>query len=178
MTAEICLWLYPTVFGSLTPPPSIDSADREERRTQIPADQGIADFGPLPRERYPLVAVLTLAEPEATGIVSQSHVMPWCSIRAARTFPRLKWFYNLGTLIAPFVLLQVASLTVIHVPDDKYSLSARVLFQYLLTSHGNMFELKVRRILDQANYCRYSTLMINFQKLCSLTERWNWGLWK
>nr|XP_040016131.1 cell growth regulator with RING finger domain protein 1 [Gasterosteus aculeatus aculeatus] len=82
----------------------IDSADREERRTQIPADQGIADFGPLPRERYPLVAVLTLAEPEATGIV--------------------------------------ASLTVIHVPDDKYSLSARVLFQYLLTSHGNMFELK------------------------------------
>ncbi|KAM6906479.1 cell growth regulator with RING finger domain protein 1 isoform 2-T2 [Lycodopsis pacificus] len=43
----------------------IGSEDREERRTQIPADQGIADFGPLPRERYPLVSVLTLAEPEA-----------------------------------------------------------------------------------------------------------------
>ncbi|KAM8831588.1 cell growth regulator with RING finger domain protein 1 [Spinachia spinachia] len=82
----------------------IDSEDREERRTRIPADQGIANFGPLPRERYPLVAVLTLAEPDTRDIV--------------------------------------ASLTVIHVPDDKYNLSARVLFQYLLTSHGNMFELK------------------------------------
>ncbi|XP_068432868.1 cell growth regulator with RING finger domain protein 1 [Clinocottus analis] len=85
----------------------IASEDREECHTQIPADQGITDFGPLPRERYPLVAVLTLAEPEARNT------------------------YNI-----------VASLTVIHVPDDKYSLSARVLFQYLLTSQGNMFELK------------------------------------
>lgn len=41
-------------------------------------------------------------------------------------------------------LLQVASVTVIHLPDDKYSLSARILFQYLLTSQGTMFELKVR----------------------------------
>lgn len=40
-------------------------------------------------------------------------------------------------------LFQVASVTVIHVPDDKYRLSARVLFQYLLTSQGNMYELKV-----------------------------------
>ncbi|XP_054474107.1 cell growth regulator with RING finger domain protein 1 [Anoplopoma fimbria] len=85
----------------------LGSEDREEHRTQIPADQGITDFGPLPRERYPLVAVLTLAEPEARNT------------------------YNI-----------VASITVIHVPDDKYSLSARVLFQYLLTSQGNMFELK------------------------------------
>ncbi|XP_034383148.1 cell growth regulator with RING finger domain protein 1 [Cyclopterus lumpus] len=85
----------------------IGREDREECHTQIPADQGITDFGPLPRERYPLVAVLTLSEPEARNI------------------------YNI-----------VASLTVIHVPDDEYSLSARVLFQYLLTSKGNMFELK------------------------------------
>ncbi|XP_038583204.1 cell growth regulator with RING finger domain protein 1 isoform X2 [Micropterus salmoides] len=81
--------------------------DREERHTQIPADQGITDFGPLPRECYPLVAVLTLAEGEARDM------------------------YNI-----------VASVNIIHVPDDKYSLSARVLFQYLLTSQGNMFELK------------------------------------
>uniref|UniRef100_UPI003AB067C1 cell growth regulator with RING finger domain protein 1 n=1 Tax=Centroberyx gerrardi TaxID=166262 RepID=UPI003AB067C1 len=85
----------------------VGSEDREERHTEMPADQGITDFGPLPRERYPLVAVLTLAEPEA---------------REA---------YNI-----------VASVTVVHVPDDKYSLSARILFQYLLTSQGNMFELK------------------------------------
>ncbi|XP_026174052.1 cell growth regulator with RING finger domain protein 1 isoform X2 [Mastacembelus armatus] len=80
---------------------------REERHTQVPADQGISDFGPLPREHYPLVAVLMLTEPEA------------------------RHTYNI-----------VASVTVIHVPDYKYNLSARVLFQYLLTSQGNMYELK------------------------------------
>lgn len=45
--------------------PSIGHEDREERRTQLPAEQGIRDFGPLPRERYPLVAVLTLVEQDA-----------------------------------------------------------------------------------------------------------------
>ncbi|KAM7394906.1 hypothetical protein PAMA_006581 [Pampus argenteus] len=43
----------------------ITSGDREWRHTQIPADQGITDFGLLPRKHYPLVAVLTLVEPEA-----------------------------------------------------------------------------------------------------------------
>ncbi|XP_029903000.1 cell growth regulator with RING finger domain protein 1 [Myripristis murdjan] len=85
----------------------IGSEDREERHTEMAAEQGITDFGLLPRDRYPLVAVLTLAEPEA---------------REA---------YNI-----------VASVTVVHVPDDKYSLSARILFQHLLTSQGNMYELK------------------------------------
>jgi len=42
------------------------------------------------------------------------------------------------------VFCQVASVTVIHVPDDKYKLSARILFQYLLTSQGSVHELKVR----------------------------------
>ncbi|XP_051908164.1 cell growth regulator with RING finger domain protein 1 [Hippocampus zosterae] len=85
----------------------ISNEDREERYTCIPADQGISDFGPLPRRRYPLVAVLTLAEQEARDT------------------------YDI-----------VASVTVIHVPDDIYNLSARILFQYLLTSQGNMYELK------------------------------------
>lgn len=85
----------------------IGSEDREERSTDIPAGLGIKDFGMLPRGRYPLVAVLTLAEPESRDM------------------------YNI-----------VASVTVAHVPDENYSLSARVLFQYLLTSQGNMYELK------------------------------------
>ncbi|XP_071334493.1 cell growth regulator with RING finger domain protein 1 [Trachinotus anak] len=85
----------------------VSSDDSEERYTQIPAERGIRDFGRLPRERYPLVAVLTLAEPEARDT------------------------YNI-----------VCSVTVIHVPDDTYSLSARLLFQYLLTSQGSTFELK------------------------------------
>ncbi|XP_034143593.1 cell growth regulator with RING finger domain protein 1 isoform X2 [Esox lucius] len=81
--------------------------DREEYHTKIAPDLGIADFGLLPRERYPLVALLTLSEPEARDT------------------------YNI-----------MASVTVLHVPDDKYSLSARILFQYLLTAQGNMYELK------------------------------------
>ncbi|KAM6954226.1 LOW QUALITY PROTEIN: cell growth regulator with RING finger domain protein 1 [Aplochiton taeniatus] len=74
----------------------IGSEDREERTTVIPACLGIRDFGMLPRDRYPLVAVLTLAEPESRDT------------------------YNI-----------VASVTVAHVPDENYSLPARVLFQYL-----------------------------------------------
>ena len=31
----------------------------------MPAELGVQDFGLLPRERYPLVVVLTLAEPDA-----------------------------------------------------------------------------------------------------------------
>ena len=41
------------------------------------------------------------------------------------------------------IAVQVASVTVIHVPDEKYTLSGRILFQYLLTAQGNMYELKV-----------------------------------
>lgn len=85
----------------------VGSNDTEKRHAEIPADLGITDFGVLPRERYPLVALLTLAESEARDV------------------------YNI-----------VASVTVVHVPDDKYSLSARILFQYLLTAQGNLYELK------------------------------------
>ncbi|XP_008310828.2 cell growth regulator with RING finger domain protein 1 [Cynoglossus semilaevis] len=81
--------------------------DSREYHTRIPSDQGITDFGPMPRYCYPLVAVLMLAEGEAMDT------------------------YNIE-----------AHVTVIHVPDDKYNLSARVLFQYLLTLQGNMYELK------------------------------------
>uniref|UniRef100_A0A1A8NI17 Cell growth regulator with ring finger domain 1 n=1 Tax=Nothobranchius pienaari TaxID=704102 RepID=A0A1A8NI17_9TELE len=41
----------------------VSSRDGEEHRTCIPAYLGVTDFGPLPRHHYPLVAVLTLAEP-------------------------------------------------------------------------------------------------------------------
>ncbi|KAM8826329.1 cell growth regulator with RING finger domain protein 1 [Synchiropus picturatus] len=85
----------------------VAGGDGEDNHTQIPADLGVTDFGTLPRDRYPLVAVLTLSEAEA---------------REA---------YNI-----------VASVTVIHVPDEMYKLSARILFQYLLTAEGNMYDLK------------------------------------
>ncbi|KAG7461169.1 hypothetical protein MATL_G00207250 [Megalops atlanticus] len=85
----------------------IEKEDREERVSRIPADLGIVDFGLMPRACYPLVALLTLAEPDARDS------------------------YDI-----------VANVTAIHVPDDKYPLSARILYQYLLTAQGNMYELK------------------------------------
>lgn len=47
---------------------SVSCVDRQEQHTVIPAHLGITDFGPLPRDRYPLVAVLTLAEDEAENM--------------------------------------------------------------------------------------------------------------
>ncbi|KAL0967613.1 hypothetical protein UPYG_G00254470 [Umbra pygmaea] len=86
---------------------NINGDNKEDFHTKMPEDLGITDFGLLPRECYPLVALLTLSQPEARDT------------------------YNI-----------VASVTVLHVPDDKYRLSARILFQYLLTAQGNMYELK------------------------------------
>ncbi|KAJ0044217.1 hypothetical protein NL108_004754, partial [Boleophthalmus pectinirostris] len=98
--------------------------------THIPAEQEITDFGPLPRQRYPLVAVLTLAEQEAVDNYNIVSPIP---------------LFILSLCIIDMLILslfQVASVTVIHVPDDKYTLSARTLFQYLFTAQGSMYELK------------------------------------
>lgn len=86
---------------------NIQKEEKVEYFTQMPPDLGVTDFGLLPRDRYPLVAVLTLANMETRDD------------------------FNI-----------VASVTVLHVPDDKYRLSARILFQYLLTAHGNFYDLK------------------------------------
>lgn len=48
---------------------------------------------------------------------------------------------------------QVASVNVLHVPDRKYSLAARFVFQYLLTSQGNMYELKVHSVIRLPIIC-------------------------
>ncbi|XP_075782347.1 cell growth regulator with RING finger domain protein 1 isoform X2 [Pelodiscus sinensis] len=42
----------------------ITKTDKEEKYCPLPEDAQIADFGPVPRSRYPLVALLTLAEEE------------------------------------------------------------------------------------------------------------------
>ncbi|NXO04620.1 CGRF1 protein, partial [Rhinopomastus cyanomelas] len=38
--------------------------DREEKYCHLPEDAQVVDFGPVPRSRYPLVALLTLADEE------------------------------------------------------------------------------------------------------------------
>ncbi|KAI4896460.1 hypothetical protein NFI96_022332 [Prochilodus magdalenae] len=86
---------------------SVHKEDRQDCFTELPADVGVLDFGPLPRDQYPLVAVLTLANAEHRDSYSI-----------------------------------VSSVTVVHVPDDEYPLSARILFQFVLTAQGNMYDLK------------------------------------
>nr|XP_015206149.1 PREDICTED: cell growth regulator with RING finger domain protein 1 isoform X2 [Lepisosteus oculatus] len=98
---------------------SIDKEDTEERHCQLPADLGIADFGQLPRSRYPLLALLTLAEPETRQL------------------------YEI-----------VANLTVIHIPDEKYRLSSRILYQYILTAQGHMYDLKLFMSADGRDWSR------------------------
>ena len=64
----------------------------------------------------------------------------------------------------------MASVTVIHVPDDKYALSARILFQYLLTSQGNMFELKVRYLFGLSRWFLFFSQAQSQVKSCLLKD--------
>lgn len=55
---------------------SLGKGQRSDCVTQMPPDLRVIDFGFLPRDRYPLVAVLTLANAEDRGaydIVSNTH---------------------------------------------------------------------------------------------------------
>lgn len=57
---------------------SVGKGQRSECVTQMPPDLRVKDFGFLPRDRYPLVAVLTLANTEdrdAYDIVSNMVMM-------------------------------------------------------------------------------------------------------
>ncbi|XP_061211875.1 cell growth regulator with RING finger domain protein 1 isoform X2 [Neopsephotus bourkii] len=42
----------------------IKKNDKEEKHCQLPEDAQVVDFGPVPRSRYPLVVLLTLADEE------------------------------------------------------------------------------------------------------------------
>lgn len=64
---------------------SLGKGQRSECVTQMPPDLRVTDFGFLPRDRYPLVAVLTLANAEhrdVYDIVSDTHAhiiwTEWC----------------------------------------------------------------------------------------------------
>ncbi|GCB73462.1 cell growth regulator with RING finger domain protein 1 [Scyliorhinus torazame] len=85
----------------------IEKQNDGEKFIQLPKYLTIKDFGNLPRTRYPLIALLTLAEEEDQDI------------------------YDIVSMV-----------TVIHVPDEKYRLSCRILYQYLLTSQGHIYDLK------------------------------------
>ncbi|NXG02539.1 CGRF1 protein, partial [Sakesphorus luctuosus] len=86
---------------------SIKKNDKEEKYCQLPEDAQVVDFGPVPRSRYPLVALLTLADEEDREI------------------------YDIIAMVA-----------VIHIPDESYRLSCRILYQYLLLAQGQYHDLK------------------------------------
>ncbi|XP_039924538.1 cell growth regulator with RING finger domain protein 1 [Hirundo rustica] len=85
----------------------IKKNDKTEKYCQLPEDAQVVDFGPVPRARYPLVALLTLADEEDREI------------------------YDIIGMVA-----------VIHVPDESYRLSCRILYQYLLLAQGQYHDLK------------------------------------
>uniref|UniRef100_UPI00398F3501 cell growth regulator with RING finger domain protein 1 isoform X1 n=2 Tax=Pristiophorus japonicus TaxID=55135 RepID=UPI00398F3501 len=85
----------------------IEKQSDDEKFSQLPKYLAIKDFGNLPRTRYPLVALLTLAEEEDQDI------------------------YDIISMV-----------TVIHVPDENYKLACRILYQYLLTAQGHIYDLK------------------------------------
>ncbi|XP_019406525.1 PREDICTED: cell growth regulator with RING finger domain protein 1 isoform X2 [Crocodylus porosus] len=86
----------------------IKKTNKEEKYCQLSEDAQITDFGPVPRSRYPLVALLTLAEEEDREI------------------------YDIISMVS-----------IIHVPDESYRLSCRILYQYLLLAQGQFHDLKV-----------------------------------
>lgn len=75
----ICLYIFK----------SIKKHSKEELYCQLPSDTEIDDFGPVPRSRYPLVALLTLADEEDREIYDI--VSNW-SIRNALPLQDLGWF--------------------------------------------------------------------------------------
>uniref|UniRef100_A0A8C3JRV9 Cell growth regulator with ring finger domain 1 n=1 Tax=Calidris pygmaea TaxID=425635 RepID=A0A8C3JRV9_9CHAR len=85
----------------------IKKNDKEEKYCQLPEDAQVVDFGPVPRSRYPLIALLTLADEEDREI------------------------YDIISMVA-----------VIHIPDESYRLSCRILYQYLLLAQGQYHDLK------------------------------------
>ncbi|XP_020668687.3 cell growth regulator with RING finger domain protein 1 [Pogona vitticeps] len=85
----------------------IKKTEKEEKHCQLPEEAQITDFGPVPRSRYPLVALLTLADEDNREI------------------------YDI-----------IAMVSIIHVPDNSYRLSCRMLYQYLLLAQGQFHDLK------------------------------------
>ncbi|XP_027314347.2 cell growth regulator with RING finger domain protein 1 isoform X2 [Anas platyrhynchos] len=86
----------------------IKKNEKEEKYCQLPEDAQVVDFGPVPRARYPLIALLTLADEEDREI------------------------YDIISMVA-----------VIHIPDESYRLSCRILYQYLLLAQGQYHDLKL-----------------------------------
>ncbi|XP_044292587.1 cell growth regulator with RING finger domain protein 1 [Varanus komodoensis] len=85
----------------------IKKTDKEEKLCVLPGEALIADFGPVPRSRYPLVALLTLADEDNREI------------------------YDIVSMVS-----------IIHIPDESYTLSCRILYQYLLLAQGQFHDLK------------------------------------
>lgn len=70
-------------------------------------------------------------------------------------------------------------MTIIHVPDDKYSLPARIVFQYLLTSQGYMYELKVcsHTVFQTDRFWFSFKILVSFAIICFISVACWMGVW-
>ncbi|KAM7025911.1 cell growth regulator with RING finger domain protein 1 isoform 3-T3 [Acridotheres tristis] len=110
----------------------IKKNDKAEKYCQLPEDAQVVDFGPVPRARYPLVALLTLADEEDREI------------------------YDIIAMVA-----------VIHVPDESYRLSCRILYQYLLLAQGQYHDLKLFSTSNSRTAARAGKAVLHDPQLCS-----------
>ncbi|NWT46573.1 CGRF1 protein, partial [Chroicocephalus maculipennis] len=103
----------------------IKKNDKEEKYCQLPEDAQVVDFGPVPRSRYPLIALLTLADEEDREIYDIFYIN--------RVTKRNVIKHSSFLFSPPPPISMVA---VIHIPDESYRLSCRILYQYLLLAQG------------------------------------------
>ncbi|XP_015262980.1 PREDICTED: cell growth regulator with RING finger domain protein 1 [Gekko japonicus] len=85
----------------------VKKGDKLEKHCLLPEEAQLTELGPVPRSRYPLVVLLTLAGEEDREI------------------------YDIISMIS-----------IVHLPDDNYRLSCRILYQYLLLAQGQFHDLK------------------------------------
>nr|XP_058149394.1 cell growth regulator with RING finger domain protein 1 isoform X1 [Dasypus novemcinctus] len=143
----------------------IKKDSKEEIYCQLPSNTKIEDFGTVPRSRYPLVALLTLADeddrdiydippacPRESGLhpspEKQTSQTPACTAEPP-VCPEETAFQPLPEEINPVSpeenereCPEISMVSVIHIPDKTYKLSCRILYQYLLLAQGQFYDLK------------------------------------
>ncbi|XP_011739838.1 cell growth regulator with RING finger domain protein 1 isoform X2 [Macaca nemestrina] len=113
----------------------IKKDSKEELYCQLPRDTKIEDFGTVPRSRYPLVALLTLADEDDREIYDiQEYLL-------LQVYIELWKVQTLGNLDPPYSFA-ISMVSVIHIPDRTYKLPCRILYQYLLLAQGQFHDLK------------------------------------
>ncbi|XP_075700259.1 cell growth regulator with RING finger domain protein 1 isoform X2 [Rhinoderma darwinii] len=121
----------------------IQKQSKEEILIQLPEDKK-TDFGPVPRTRYPLVALLTISD-----------------VDEREFYPIVRLHYCMTSRSHPHVMDDyVSMLTVLHIPDRSYRMPCRIMYQYLMTDKGQFYDLKQLYMSASDNQATESTEMV------------------